>query len=575
MIIFKEITFKNFLSSGNQPTTVDLCSNKTTLIYGVNGSGKSTILDALTYGLFGKSFRAINLPQLINTQNGKHMLVEVVFSIGKTEYVVRRGMKPKVFEIYKDGNILDSRAADKDNQAYLEQSILKMTFKSFTQIVILGSSSFVPFMKLPAQIRRDCVEDFLDIKVFSTMQIVAKERLKAYKLESSRLDTDKKHSEDLAALQLGNLNRLKMMTADRVKSIKERIEKGNTDISKFRTLISEVESKIQGANIDLANILKIVSENKIKEFTKLQNQLSVKKNLVEQDRSFYETSDVCHTCHQDITENAKEKHKKDSAIKLNKLNDALADIDKKLTDMNTLWKDVEKVRVEIMNLNGSKARYESQISNIEYANKSDLAEIEKIKTQSGSVDAEQQKLDSMQNDIINIEDKISEVNTKIREYEVAVSLLKDSGVKSHIVRKYLPAMNGFIKKYLEYLDLPIYFELTEEFDEIVRSPMYQDFSYSSFSEGQKSRIDIALMFAWRDLCKLKNSVSTNILILDEVFSSSLDQTGKEHLFATLKYKLSNDQNILVVDHTLNDQFKEKFDKTVLVSKHGPFSNYTS
>lgn len=574
MIVFKDITFKNFLSCGNQPTTINLSDHKTTLIYGVNGSGKSTILDALTYGLFGRSFRPINLPQLINTQNGKHLMVEVSFTIGKDEYVVRRGMKPKLFEIYKNRSILDSNAADKDNQNYLEQAILKMTFKSFSQIVILGSSSFVPFMKLPAQIRRECVEDFLDIKVFSTMQVLAKEKLKSYRLQSSQLETEKNHKEDMVALQVGAIQNLKTMTTDRIDSIRTKISDRVKKIEELENLIKATKCEIILVNDSITKLLKKGSESKIKEYTKVHNQILVKKSLIETEAKFYKNSSVCHTCHQEITEETKGKHLCESEEKLEKFEDALSKIDDELSSLNKTFKLLSNKRVDALNLEGDKSRLESQVNSLKSANRLDEEDIQKIKNQSGSIDVEQQKLNDMENQIIDIEDKISEVNSKIREYEIAVSLLKDSGVKSHIVRKYLPSMNGFIKKYLTYLDLPIHFELTEELDEVVKSPLYQDFSYSSFSEGQKSRIDIALMFAWRDLCKLKNSVSTNLLILDEVFSSSLDEAGKHNLLKTLRYKLEDNQNILVVDHTLNEEFKEKFNKTILVSKHGPFSNYT-
>lgn len=574
MIVFKDITFKNFLSCGNQPTTINLSNHKTTLIYGVNGSGKSTILDALTYSLFGRSFRPINLPQLINTQNGKHLLVEVSFTIGKDEYVVRRGMKPKVFEIYKNGNVLDSNAADKDNQNYLEQAILKMTFKSFSQIVILGSSSFVPFMKLPAQIRRECVEDFLDIKVFSTMQVLAKEKLKAYKLQSSQLATEKTHKEDMVSLQVGAIHNLNTMTTDRIDSINNKIADRNKKIEELENLIVAENCEIIMVNDSIKKLLKKGSEAKIKEYTKVQNQIVVKKSLVENEAKFYKDSSVCHTCHQEITEDTKNKHLCESEEKLEKFEDALSQIDSELKQFNKIFDSLSDKRIELMNLEGNKSRLESQVNSLKSANKLDESDIQKIKTQSGSIDAEQQKLKDMENQIIDIEDKISEVNSKIREYEIAVSLLKDSGVKSHIVRKYLPAMNGFIKKYLTYLDLPIHFELTEELDEVVKSPLYQDFSYSSFSEGQKSRIDIALMFAWRDLCKLKNSVSTPILILDEVFSSSLDDAGKDLLMNILKYKLGDDQNVLVINHTLDDSFKEKFDRRISVKLEKGFSSYT-
>ena len=573
MIVFKKLTFCNILSVGNQPVSIDLNDCKTTLVHGTNGSGKSTLLDALCYGLFGKSFRGVNLTQLLNTQNKKGLLVEVEFSIGKNDYLVRRGMKPKVFEIFKNKELLDSEAADKDNQAHLEQNILKLSFKSFTQIVILGSSNFVPFMQLNSAGRRECVEDFLDIKVFSTMSVMAKERLRGLKEQMRALDTDID----------GHLFRLQVQQ-DKVKDIVTRDDKEVEDlknkIKEYSQQLTTAEKKLDQSLEREEHIVKdmnAMAGDKVAAKAKQLNTLIVKMNTrlenLRKNKSFYETNDVCHTCNQEIASDVK-------ATYITEAEEKMQEVDAASIQANEMLISEQKTLSLIDEHNKRLSQYKQETfeiqTNIKYCNKGILEaekKIRDIQSDTASVDKEEGVLLEMEREVYELKNKKRELVEEIANHEIVTGLLKDSGIKTHIVRKYLPAMNKAIRYYLNELDLPLHFQLDTEFNEKVSSPLHQDFSYQSFSEGQKGRIDLSLMFTWREIGRLKNSVSTNLLILDEVFSSSLDDTGKECLLTLLRYRLPDNQRVLVVDHTLSDSFKEKFDHAVEVTRTNGFSSY--
>ena len=573
MIQFKTLTFQNLLSVGNQPVTIELDKCKTTLVHGTNGSGKSTLLDALCYGLFGKSFRGVTLTQLINTQNKKKLLVEVSFTIGKIDYKVRRGQKPKLFEIYKDNELLDAKAADKDNQAYLEQNILKLTYKSFTQIVILGSSNFVPFMQLNTQGRRECVEDFLDIKVFSTMAVMAKERLRGLKDQMRGLEMEIDSHQFRLQVQQDKLR--DMMQRD-----DKQVGELNDKINALGQQVVEAEKDLELGLTNEEYLLKEINaldESKVTSKVRQLNTVIVKMTTqierIQKNKMFYETNDVCHTCTQDIAEEVKESYISDS-------NKKLEEIGKGSLQANILLVEQQKVlnEIEVINKRLSQERqsiFEIQTS-IKYHTKSireSMSKIDELKSDTSSIEKEEGVYKEMSHEVKELKNKKVGLLTEVSNHEVVTGLLKDSGIKTHIVRKYLPAMNKSIRYYLNELDLPLHFQLDSEFNEQVRSPLHQDFSYQSFSEGQKGRIDLALMFTWREIGRLKNSVSTNILFLDEVFSSSLDETGKDCLLTILRYKLPDNQRVIVVDHTLSDSFKDKFDHSIEVTRTSGFSKY--
>jgi DNA repair exonuclease SbcCD ATPase subunit len=573
VIVFKKLIFSNFLSVGNQPITIDLDTTKTTLVHGTNGSGKSTILDALTYSLFNKPFRKVNLPQLINTQNKKGLLTEVQFSIGNNDYVVQRGMKPKVFKVFRNGEEIDAKAADKDNQAHLEQNILKLTYKSFTQVVILGSSNFIPFMQLPAAGRRECIEDFLDIKVFSTMAVIAKERLRGLRDNLNSLKGD-----------ISNLEYKKDLQVDRIRELKEQSKIASTDleqkITNLTDLIESHNSKVddhQKSERQLIEqvqaLLKKSPEARMEEFKRILTAMRIKIDNADQRLAFFRDNDDCHHCGQPIEYAMKmaaigEAQKEGDELR-NGMKECKSVLDNHQRDVDVadvLQRKIQGIQQEVF-------KQQTLINTYTQSLQETQESLSKVQTETHLLDKEEGKLELLEEEMVSLQKRHDDLTTTLFEHEIVVNLLKDSGIKTQVVKKYLPVMNKFIRKYLGELELPIHFILDEEFNESVSSPLHQDFSYASFSEGQKSRIDLALMFTWREVGRLKNSVSTNLLILDEVFSSSLDDTGKENLLRVLRYKLDDYQRVVVVDHTLSQEFKEKFDRTVEVTRNGGFSRY--
>ena len=573
MIRFRKLSFANILSVGNQPVSIDLDTYKTTLVHGTNGSGKSTILDALCYVLFGKSFRGVNLSQLLNTQNKKGMLVECEFNIGKNEYLVRRGMKPKVFEIYKNKEILDNTAADKDHQAHLETNILKLSFKSFTQIVILGSSNFVPFMQLNSSGRRECVEDFLDIKVFSTMSIMAKERLRGLKEQLRNLESDIDAHEFKVQVQQEKVDDIKSRDDKRVEELQESIKEESQFLVRAEKQLSESLEREEF----IMKEMNALEEDKLKEKAKQLNIVITKMNSqierLQKNKTFYESNDVCHTCNQEIAEDVKTTY-------LTEANDKIVELDAaSIQAVEMLIKEQNKIGL-VEDHKKRLTQYKQETfeiqTSIKYHNEGILGaqkKIRDIQSDTTSLEREEGKLEEMMLEVSDLKSSKGNLVDDIAHHEIVSGLLKDSGIKTHIVRKYLPAMNKAIRYYLNELDLPLHFQLDSEFNEQVSSPLHQDFSYQSFSEGQKGRIDLSLMFTWREIGRLKNSVSTNILFLDEVFSSSLDEVGKECLLTLLRYKLPDNQRVVVVDHNLSEGFKDKFDNSIEVTRTSGFSRY--
>jgi len=573
MILFKNLTFCNLLSVGNQPVTIDLDKCKTTLVHGTNGSGKSTLLDALCYGLFGKSFRGVNLTQLINTQNKKGLLVEVEFSIGKNDYMVRRGQKPKVFEIFKNKESLDAKAADKDNQAFLEQNILKLSYKSFTQIVILGSSNFVPFMQLNTQGRRECVEDFLDIKVFSTMSVMAKERLRGLKEQLRGIEMEIESHLFRLQVQQDKVN-------DMMKRDDTAVEQLKTEMKNLGQKVTEAEKDLELYLSNEEFLLKDLAsfqENKVVAKAKQLTTVIVKMNTqierFQKNKTFYETNDVCHTCTQDIAEDVKSSYISDANKKIEEMDEASIQANQMLIEQNDLLDKINELQKQLIEQRNSIFEATTSIKFHTSGMKESMVKINNIQNDTASLEKEEGVLIEMRKVVQDMTQSKVDMIAQIANHEVVTGLLKDSGIKTHIVRKYLPSMNKAIRYYLSELDLPVHFQLDSEFNEQVSSPLHQDFSYQSFSEGQKGRIDLSLMFTWREIGRLKNSVSTNILFLDEVFSSSLDDTGKECLLQLLRYKLPDNQRVVVVDHTLSEAFKEKFDHSIEVTRTSGFSKY--
>ena len=575
MIIFRKLSFKNFLSTGTHPTTIELDKTKTTLVHGVNGSGKSTILDALTYALFNKPFRKINIPQLVNSSNKKDLLTEVEFSIGNNNFTVVRGQKPKVFQVYRNGELIDSKASDKDNQVYLEQNILKMNYKTFSQVVILGSANYVPFMALNGAGRKECVEDFLDIRVFSVMSTLAKARLSDLRASSNLLKGDLSNLEYKMDIQKERLEEIKSKSEDDIKELETNIDKLKTRGKDITKEVEDLQSHRDEVDEQISELLLSNPNTKWDKFNTINIELKQKLKNVDTNIAFYQDNDHCHACGQSIEQHVKDvnisKYEAEKVKLVEATNQAGGIIDK----LNSKLSEVKEKRDYVQGINNEIYKRDTEIKSIRSSIQESQAKIQSIQSDTSSLTREEDRLKDFDKERVELQEKYDSVLDEIRDNEIVVNLLKDSGIKTQIVRKYLPVMNKFIRKYLGDLELDIHFTLDEEFNEKVSSPMYQDFSYASFSEGQKSRIDLALMLTWREIGKLKNSVSTNLLILDEVFSSSLDEVGKELLLQILRWGLDNKQNILVVDHTLSATFKEKFDRTVEVIRSKGFSTYVS
>ena len=572
MIVFKKLTFANFLSVGNKPVSVDLDGCKTTLIHGTNGSGKSTILDALTYSLFGKSFRGVNLGQLINTQNKKGMLVECEFNIGNNSFLVRRGMKPKVFETFKNGEIIDAKAADKDNQAYLESHILKLTYKSFTQIVILGSSNFIPFMQLNSAGRRECVEDFLDIGVFSTMSVIAKERLRGLKDQQHTLDTEYGsvfHKIDTLEDKIKSINQ---RDEAEIGKYEEKIEKCRGEITTLRNIQDDYYQNVERLTHQMDELEKKGADKQAKQLNTVIIKLNTKLERLQKEKDFFE-QDECPTCGQGIEYAVKTAQQSHIQKEIEKVDQAAIQAQGMLNDQQELIEEMLRLNNQMKKYNEQMFEVNIQIKSLNQELTSAEDYITSLQEMNEDTDKDQATLATLNEELSKLYKERMDMKEKISNHEVVTSLLKDNGIKTQVVKKYLPAMNKYIRHFLGELDFPIHFQLDSEFNEKVQSPLHQDFSYQSFSEGQKGRIDLALMLTWREIGRLKNSVSTNLLILDEVFSSSLDDTGKECLLTLLRYRLPDNQRVLVVDHTLSDSFKEKFDHAVEVTRTNGFSSY--
>ena len=570
MILFKTIKYKNLLSTGNQYTEIDFTKNRTNLIVGTNGAGKSTILDALCFSLFGKPFRKINKPQLINTVNEKDCKVEVEFSIGKSDWKVVRGIKPAIFEIWKNDAILDQSSAALDQQKWLEQNVLKMNYKSFTQIVILGSSNFVPFMQLSAAHRREVIEDLLDIKIFSSMNTLIKEKIRQSKEEIKILDLKKESFLDKVKMQENFIEELENRG-------KENIQKKLHSIS---TLDKEVEVFMRESGILEENIFEKQKEveeyvgagDKLRKFGTLKGKISQKVSTLTKEHKFFTENTVCPTCTQEIDDTFRINRINDAQNKAKELQSGYTELEEAIKEeegrerqFNTITKEILKLTNDISQNNIKISGYQRQIRDLE-------SEVQTITKQLENRNTEHEKLESFKDNLKITYDSLASKKDTINYYDFSYSLLKDGGVKSKIIKKYLPLINQQVNRYLQMMDFYINFTLDEEFNETVQSPIHEDFSYSSFSEGEKQRIDLALLFTWREVARLKNSVNCNLMILDEIFDSSLDSTGTEEFLKIIRYVIK-DANIFVISHKTG--LEDKFESVLRFEKVKGFSHMIS
>ena len=567
MIHFKKIRWKNFLSTGNAFTEVQLDRTKSTLIIGDNGAGKSTILDALTFVLFGKPFRAVNKSQLINSVNQNGTEVEVEFSIGSKQYLIKRGIKKNFFEIYQDGKMLNQDASVRDYQEYLEKTILKLNYKSFTQIVILGSSSFVPFMQLKANDRRTIIEDLLDIEIFSVMNQLLKVRVAQNKEDMGTVDIalglSKGEKENVKYL----IEKLKQNKSSQIEANKRDIEKHEKAIADYRNSIDKILDKNKELNDSIAD-----EKGVRKEVTKLLDyQKGIEKGILkcEEDIEFYEKTETCDTCKQKISEDHRENMIEEFHGKMHELSGGIMQLGKKLKVQEDRIEEIEKVSEEYDRNLKEQMNMNSHISACEQYIKKVSTQIEDISNMEDDIEKHKSELEELKEDIRIYTNEKEELSQKKYLYEIAGSLLKDGGIKAKIIKQYLPIINKYINVHLGKMDFYVSFELDEGFAETIKSRHRDEFTYDSFSEGEKMRIDLALLFTWRAIAKLKNSVNTNLLILDEVFDSSLDTAGTDE-FLKILYDLTGNVNVFVISHK-GEILYDKFDKTIKFEKHKNFS----
>ena len=566
MILFEKIGLKNFLSTGNHNTEIDFTNHNTTLIIGTNGAGKSTVLDALTFRLFNKPFRKISKPQLVNTVNEKDCKVEVEFCIGSTHWKVVRGIKPNIFEIWRDGNLMDQSASAVDQQKWFEQNVLKMNYKSFTQIVILGSSNFVPFMLLSAPNRREVIEDLLDIKIFSSMNNLIKDKIRELREQIKTLELKKESLNDKVTMQKDFIEELKSRSEGDI------LEKN----SKIKELGIEIDTQIEKNQLlqaDIDDLIKDQEEvtdasDRLIKLNNLKGKITQKVSTITKEHKFFTENRVCPTCTQDIEEEFRINKVDDAQHRAKELKSGYEELEKTLKTEEERERHFLTLSKEITQLTHGISKNNTRVSGCTKQIRDLESEIQTLTTQLENRNTEHEKLETFRSNLQDTYTQLVDKKEKISYYDFTYGLLKDGGVKTKIIKKYLPLINQQVNKYLQMMDFYINFKLDEEFNETIESPIHEDFSYSSFSEGEKSRIDLALIFAWREVARFKNSINTNLMLFDEVFDSSLDGVGTEEFLKIIRF-IVKDANIFVISH--KGGMEDKFDNCIKFEKKKGFS----
>jgi len=567
MIVFETIRWKNFLSTGNSFTEISFVDSPSHLIVGSNGAGKSTMLDALCFGLFNKPFRKINKPQLVNSINGGETVVEIEFKIGSVFYKVVRGIKPNVFEIYRNNSLIDQDAANKDYQKYLEQSILKFNFKSFTQVVILGSSTFVPFMQLPAAHRREVIEDLLDIQIFSKMNVLLKDRIKDIKESKVKCEHEFELKETKVNHQRAHIDSLEKVNDDMIVRLQKNFSENEDRLVEIE---NDIKTKQEWITI-LASDAEKLQEAQRKHDTLRDMRAKIQQNLdkAKKNIDFYNTHSKCPTCNQQMDEDHKQQSLDKSRTNRDKFADGLTKITEQInseyatvTDIRKKCEQITQQQHEINTLHSESARLLKKNQSI----------IEEVNKEIPDIGEQKEKLSTYKDELRETQETCAQVNKDFDDMKVVSALLKDGGIKSKIISKFVPVINQRINKYLQSMDFFVNFTLDEEFNEVIKSRFRDEFSYASFSEGEKQKIDLSLLFTWRDIAKMKNSASTNLLILDEVFDSSLDSSATEELLKILR-GLDNRTNLFVISHK-GEMLLDKFETTLRFEKVNDFSKVT-
>jgi len=569
MLLFKKLRWQNFLSTGDKGIEVDFLMNNTNLIIGNNGAGKSTLLDALTFVLFNKAFRRVSKPQLVNSITEKKCVVEIEFETNNKNYLVRRGIKPNVFDIVVDGELLDKRGDDRDNQKLLEENILKVNYKSFTQVIILGASTFVPFMQLTASNRRDVIEDLLDIRVFSQMSSIVKDRIRQLREDIKLLDLKRGSLRDKSEMQKNFINEITKKGESNIESKGEKIktllfQKQSLESENITTLtkLKELQSELEGLED---------ASDKLRKLGSLRGKISQKITTLTKEHKFFKDNASCPTCTQDIDEEFR-------SVRLTELGDKAKEMNKGFKELEDTIEREENREQKFKSISKQILELNTQVSTNNTKNTSISMNIGDLESEIGSIrhsidnqTEEKEKLDRFQDDLSRVFDTLSTRNSEMDNNKFVYELLKDGGVKTNIIRKYIPFINKQVNRYLQMMEFYINFELDEEFNETVVSPIHENFSYSSFSEGEKMRIDLALLFTWREVARVRNSVNTNLLIMDEVFDSSLDGFGTEEFLKIIRYVVQ-DANVFIISH--KQELHERFDSVLRFEKDRGFSKLT-
>ena len=567
MIYFKTIRWKNLLSTGNAFTEIQFDKHKTTLIVGENGAGKSTMLDALSFAMYGKPFRKINKNQLINTVNGKGAVVELEFLIGKKEYKIVRGIKPNVFDIYADGTLIDQNADAKEYQAMLETQILKLNQKSFAQIVILGSASFVPFMQLQTAHRREIIEDLLDIGIFSTMNSLLKDKVALNKIKMSDADNAIRSNADKIEMYNKHIAVLKQNNDDLIEQKRQQSAKLVEDINNANDTITKINGEIETLSGDIADQDKV--RKKLETIRSMSAKVDHRLEKIKKDIEFFDAHDDCPTCRQGIAHEHKAEILEKGNSQISEIEQGKQQIAGELDSINTRLAEISAVSSTISTKNREVSDLLIQIRTWTNFVKGIDQEIEKLSNNSKQIDSNVDEINGYKESLKTAIAAKEELSKDKATFDVASVLLKDTGIKTKIIKQYVPVINKLINKYLAAMDFFVNFELNESFEETIKSRFRDEFTYDSFSEGEKSRIDLALLFAWRAVAKLRNSASTNLLIMDEVFDSSLDVQGGDELIKIIQ-SIVGDSNVFVISHK-TDQLMDKFEHVIKFQKVKNFS----
>ena len=571
MIIFEKIRFKNFLSYGNSWTEVNLNDAKDTLIVGENGAGKSTFLDALSYGLYMKPFRKVNNPQLVNSVNKKHLAVEVEFRVGSNYYKVCRGHAPRFFEVYQNGQLLNQDSHTKDYQKILEQNILKMNYKSFTQIVVLGSRNFVPFMQLSTADRRSVIEDLLDIQIFSTMATLLKDKVSDNKNALQQIDYEINLIEEKIKMEADYLAQMKEDKGAERKKLEQTINDKQGDLETLQNAVESLQAQVETLLNDIKDKDKL--SKKSDKYLQLESAITQKLKGIQKQKQFFVDNDHCPTCDQDIDEGLKTSKISEADASISETEEGLAQLEEQLSSISATLVSYRGIQEQIDELNTeiqSNQNKQSGINNFLTEVRQHIATLDETES---SKEQDKAKSEELANDLEEAQLKRVDKRRQQVVLNTATTLLRDTGIKARIIKQYVPVINKLINKYLASMEFFVDFHLDEDFKETIRSRHRDDFAYASFSEGEKMRIDLALLFTWRAIAKLKNSASTNLLIMDEVFDSSLDSSGTDEFLKIIK-ELTSDTNIIIISHK-TDQLLDKFTNIIRFEKYKNFSRIAS